>query len=346
MDSAGFPPVSLNAENACGFETFGPLDTPHYKVFVHGYADVPFHWHREMEILFVLRGQFRLVVDGQVCDMAESDVIIINSNVPHNSTSISPDALICGVHLDAAHFDRMGLPGFASRHYLCRTFLHTRSFMERVAPLKAFIARLILDQTRHPEETMVRYIVAHLLATFVYRAIPFEEAGEQTRQLRSDSRDRVRKILDTIGKKENPPLSEIARSERLTIAHLSRMFKRHIGLGYREYCQNLRLDNAAEELRTLDCTIATIMERNGFGNPAVFYNRFRERFGCSPANYKRGRRPAGPQSNLTDEDNVTAQRILSRYGSEVGAAADMAIGLYPSERKHQVLRALHSASSS
>lgn len=326
----------------CDFENHGPVGASHCRAFVHGYADVPYHWHREMEILFVLRGSFRLVVDGQACEMGADDVIIINSDVPHNSTSISRDALICGVHLDLMHFERMGLPGFAARHYLCRTFLHSRSFMNRVAPMKAFIARLILDQASQPEEAMVRQTVANLLACYVYRAIPHEKVDASSARLRSDSRSRILRIMNTLeGQDDAQHLSEIAQAEGLTLSHLSRLFKRHLGIGYRDYSQNLRLDAAAEELRITDDTIGAVMERMGFGNPAVFYNKFRSRFGCSPAEYRRGSRPMRRQSILTDEDAAQAHTILLCHAAGIAKASELAVGFTLSGRRQLVLNAPH-----
>lgn len=331
----------------CDFQSMAPAESSHCRAFVHGYADVPYHWHREMEILFVLRGSFTLVVDGQICEMNQDDVIIINADVPHNSTSNSRDALICGVHLDAVHFERMGLPGFGARQYLCRTFLHSRSFMHKVAPIKTFMARLILDQTNHPEEVMVRETIANLLACYIYRTIPHETSDSSTAQLRSDSRNRILRIMDTLGGRDDSQhLGEIAEAEGLTISHLSRLFKRHLGIGYRDYSQNLRLDNSAEELRTTDKTIGVIMERNGFGNPAVFYNKFRSRFGCSPAEFRRGRRSLKPQSVLTNEDSAEAQRLLATHAAHIGKACELAVGLTVTGRKHITLSAPHSASAS
>lgn len=327
---------------SCGFEAHEPSADVHCRPFVHGYADVPYHWHREMEILFVLRGSFRLVVDGQTCEMNEEDLIIINADVPHNSASISRDALICGVHLDVGHFERMGLPGFATRHYLCRTFLHSRSFMSRVAPIKAFMARMILDQTNHPEEAMVRLTSANLLACYVYRHIAYENADHSNAQLRSDSRGRILKIMDKLdGRDDNRLLGAIAEAEGLTLSHLSRLFKRHLGIGYRDYSQNIRLDRAAEELRTTERTISTIMEQQSFGNPAVFYNKFRSRFGCSPAEYRRGRQLKKLESMLTDEDAAAAQNLLLTHASGIGKATDLAIGLAHGGKRQTIISAPH-----
>lgn len=346
MNIAYLRPGELRGKQDAGFEDHAPTATRHFWAFVHGAIDVPYHWHREMEILLVLRGKFRLVVDGQACEMNEGDVILINSDVPHNSTSVSSDALICGVHLDATHFERLGLPGFSSRQYLCRTFLHGRSFMNRIAPMKALMARLVLDQTGHPDEMMVRDTIANLLACFVYRAIPYEMSDGGEAQLRSASRNRILKIMDAVGgQDDNQTLSEIAEAEGLTLSHLSRLFKRHLGIGYRDYCLNQRLDAAAHELRITDHTISVIMESNSFGNPAVFYNKFRARFGCSPAEFRRGQGLRGAKSKLTEEDAAETLSLLTHHAVQIGQAAEISLGINGTARRHVTLRAPYNTSS-
>ncbi|RAZ72360.1 helix-turn-helix transcriptional regulator [Mesorhizobium atlanticum] len=345
MNVAYLRPEPGREKPGCDFEDHGPSAEAHCRAFVHGYADVPYHWHREMEILFVLRGRFRLVVDGQICEMDRDDAIIINADVPHNSTSISRDTLVCGVHLDTTYFERLGLPGFASRQYLCRTFLHSPSFMHRIVPIKALMARMVLDQSNHAEEVMVHQTIANLLACYVYRWIPYEEADPAGAQLRSDSRDRILRIMDTLSERDEAQhLGQIAEAEGLTLSHLSRLFKRHLGIGYRDYSQNLRLDSAAEALRTTDQTVGMIMERSGFGNPAVFYNKFRGRFGCSPAEFRRGHRSLKPRSLLTVEDAAEVQRLLVAQAASVGKAAELAVGLAPGGRRQIVLSAPHNSS--
>lgn len=344
MNIAYIKPEHWEEKRDCDFQSMTPAESSRWRAFVHGYADVPYHWHREMEILFVLRGSFTLVVDGLICEMNQDDVIVINADVPHNSTSNSRDALICGVHLDVSHFERIGLRGFGSRQYLCRTFLHSRSFMQKVAPIKAFMARLILDQANHPEEMLARETIANLLACYIYRTIPHEQSDPACSQLRSDSRNRILRIMNMLdGRDVSQHLGEIAEAEGLTISHLSRLFKRHLGIGYRDYSHNLRLDYAAEELRTTDRTIGVIMERNGFGNPAVFYNKFRSRFGCSPAEFRRGRRSLKPESVLTKDDSAEAQKLLAAHAANIGKASELAVGLTVAGRKHLTLKAPHSA---
>jgi AraC-like DNA-binding protein len=212
--------------------------------------------------------------------------------------------------------------------------------------MKALMARLVLDQTGHLEEMMVRDTTANLLACFIYRAIPYQESEGGEAPLRSASRNRILKIMDAVGgQDDNQTLSEIADAEGLTLSHLSRLFKRHLGIGYRDYCLNQRLDAAAHELRITDHTISMIMERNSFGNPAVFYNKFRARFGCSPGEFRRGQGLRGAKSKLTEEDASEALRLLTQHAVQIGKAAEISLGVNATGRREVTLRAPYDAGS-
>lgn len=333
-------PMRLVNENRAG-----KLESPSalqggFRVFLHGFADVPYHWHREMEIIFVLKGACRLVVDGTVCELASGDVMIINADVPHNSSSMSHDATICGVHLDLGHFERMGLPGLSERVFRCRTFLHGPSFMARVAPMKALIARLILDQANSPEEEMAHHIAAQLLATYIFRFMPYDLPDAMEAALNTNSQKRIAAILESLGDRPDIlQLGMIAHDQDLTLSHLSRLFKKHLGVGYREYSIGLRLDRAAQDLRLSKESITAIMERYGFGNSAMFYRKFKERFGKSPAEYRIAA-PAAAHFPAATADAATQELLLSLAG-QVGAAAQAAIGFHKLRRVS--VRAPHAA---
>jgi AraC-like DNA-binding protein/mannose-6-phosphate isomerase-like protein (cupin superfamily) len=327
-----------------GFENMRPAQSFHCAAFLHGAADIAYHWHREMEVLFVLRGRVRLVIDGQVCEMGAEDLVIINPDVTHNSTSMSRDALVCGVHLNTAHYERLGLPGFSARKYLCRTFLHSRSFMKKVAPLKAMIARLALHPARHAEEPMVQDLVGGLLACFIYRHIPHENRDIPTGSLRVDSRDRILRIMNRLAaSRDMVHLGLVAEQEGVTLSHLSRLFKSHLGMGYRDYLHTLKLDAAAADLRATTMTIEAIMERNGFGNPAVFYNKFKVRFGHSPARFRKSSPDYRPSAGISTEDAREARLLLARHAGEIGRACELAVGIAAPAGRSVTLSAPHQA---
>ena len=86
-------------------------------------------------------------------------------------------------------------------------------------------------------------------------------------------------------------------SERLTLDglaaracvskyHLSREFKRHVGMGINEYLIALRLDRACYLLQSSELPAGAVAERCGFANYSNFYRLFKARMGTSPQAYR------------------------------------------------------------
>ncbi|MBI1218629.1 MAG: helix-turn-helix domain-containing protein [Rhodobacteraceae bacterium] len=295
----------------------------HVWCFIHGQVDVSYHWHREMEVLFVLRGRFRLVIEGEAHNLAEGDLIVINPDAPHNSISVSEDALICGVHLDLGHFERRGLAGFQARCYECCSPENGTGLPVRA--VKAIMAHLAIIEDADSCATPLREALSLLLATTIYRDFPRRTPEAAETPLGPESQHRILRILDRLDTmRSDVSLSAMAKAEGVTVNHLSRLFKRHLGMGFRDYRVNLRLDAAAEELRITRDAVAEIIERNSFGNPAVFYRKFRARFGSTPANYRRDRSTINVLGKLSPAERQDAMSILARHAAGIGQASEQA----------------------
>ncbi|MDF0544813.1 AraC family transcriptional regulator [Sphingobium sp. H39-3-25] len=275
-----------------GFEDLGALDGG-VRPFVHGALQAPFHWHEHMEVLMVVRGRARMIVDGQECELCAGDLMIINAQSPHNSISQDRDTIMCGVHIDASHAERQGLTGFAGRYFLCKSFLSARHFYDDViVPMRASIARLLLS-TGKPEDTMLRNCLAGLLCYHIHKHVPFEERRQMPVGQGSGSSVIMRIMREMRDIKDaRLSLDYFAKRERLSVTHLSRMFRRHSGLCFRDYAQNLRLDRTVEQLRDSDLSILDIALDEGFSSGSHFYAKFRERFGCTPLEYRQRRNTA------------------------------------------------------
>ncbi|PTQ07762.1 hypothetical protein CLG96_16550 [Sphingomonas oleivorans] len=276
-----------------GFEDLGSLSGG-VKAFVHGALEVPFHWHDHLEILMVVRGSVRMIIDGQECLMGSDDLVIINAHSAHNSVSLDPGTVLCGVHIDVAHAERQGLVDFSKRYLQCKSFLTAKHFCDDVvAPMRGLIARLILS-SGNVEDGLLRTCLAGLLCCHIYRHVPYVPRREAP-SVNGDGRERVMRIMERMRAERDGRLSleYFAEMEGLSIPHLSRLFRRHVGICFRDYAQNIRLDRAVSQLVESGQSIVDIALDEGFSSGSLFYAKFRERFGCTPAEYRRRR--AEPQ---------------------------------------------------
>jgi len=72
-------------------------------------------------------------------------------------------------------------------------------------------------------------------------------------------------------------------------AHAARLFKRHTGLGVREYARKKRLLMAAQRLKTTDLSVKAIAAEFGYKRPFDFSRVFKKEFRLSPIAFRRER---------------------------------------------------------
>jgi len=79
--------------------------------------------------------------------------------------------------------------------------------------------------------------------------------------------------------------AEVARALAVSLPHLNRLFRRHLGVSVQQYALRLRTERAAAMLEAgagpLDAADAC-----GFGSLSAFYAAFRRRYGMAPGKYR------------------------------------------------------------
>jgi two-component system response regulator YesN len=107
--------------------------------------------------------------------------------------------------------------------------------------------------------------------------------------VRSASRDNMKKLLNYIEQNYAEPLSlkEVARHFHFNPTYLSSYFSSHIGEGFVEYVNRIRVSKAAEMLRSGSDSIAEIGAKVGFSDHSYFCKVFKKYTGRSPSEYRR-----------------------------------------------------------
>lgn len=102
----------------------------------------------------------------------------------------------------------------------------------------------------------------------------------------------IKSIINYIDEhyKENITLNSVAEEFHYSPAHLSRLFKEHIGYNFYEYLQDVRLMNAMELLKKpenillIDCAMEV-----GFPNIKSFIATFKKTYNCTPSEWKKAK---------------------------------------------------------
>ena len=67
---------------------------------------------------------------------------------------------------------------------------------------------------------------------------------------------------------------------------MSRIIKQELGMGYKEYLIELRMNKAKEMLLDPNVSVADVCAQVGYANPSHFIKLFQKHTGKSPANYR------------------------------------------------------------
>jgi AraC-like DNA-binding protein len=196
-----------------------------------------------------------------------------------------------------------------------------------------------LRQTECPPKALLRNYLSLIL-------LEYESALAQRQQVREPDLVLPR-VADYINLhyRENLRIEEIAAAYNYNPVYFGRLFQKYYGQSLKNYVIDLRLTCAAELLETTDYTVEEVALQSGFGNKLQFYNKFKERFGDTPKEYKTRLRlqdnrlalvhtaPNEPNAELTpfhwNHGDAGDERL---YEFTAKDSSMTAVGIYPGDR--------------
>jgi len=97
---------------------------------------------------------------------------------------------------------------------------------------------------------------------------------------------RIQNLLRVIESDPSHNIPSLSRLLHLSSSRLSHLFKRDTGCSLHRFLTQCRLDQAATLLQRTDTPVKEISYSVGYSHPPSFARAFRNRFGCSPNDYR------------------------------------------------------------
>lgn len=97
----------------------------------------------------------------------------------------------------------------------------------------------------------------------------------------------IKKFIDDHYMDKKLTLGRIARKFNVSTGHISRLFKKEIGISYSDYVQDKRIKKAIELLEDSEKKIYEIAETVGYGSQHYFCSTFKRITGYAPSDYRR-----------------------------------------------------------
>ncbi|MDD6057748.1 MAG: AraC family transcriptional regulator [Clostridiales bacterium] len=248
----------------------------------------PFHWHRELEILYILNGHATITMDGERHELNALDLIVMDFSKIHEVIYALPQTMGVCIHISRSLLRRY-LPDTELLGIHCHSKLLSEEKQEAYDRLCASLKDLTVlyvNQKATYELRSTALILGILAELAEHFAEPLTKASVDAGV---GNMERLEQICDYVEHHYKEEISLKAAADELGLSreYFCRFFKQNTGTSFLRYVNQVRLDHIYQELLYTDESVQNIMERHGFYNQKLFYRMFRERYGCTPTEMRR-----------------------------------------------------------
>lgn len=246
------------------------------------------HWHPEFEILHVSEGSIEVRVETELYTLTPGDICFIPPGKLHGIRSSSDnsiyDAFVFSLDLltlPATHFFQKNLihPLRAGTH--CFPFL-----LKPDAPPFGTVSQALKQissicvQSPHYKQVLF----CSMVQVFT-EMMPYLESCDNVHTRKgNDAIKECIKYLQTYYA-DHLTLPDIAKHVHLHPNYLCTLFREYTGQTVFQLLILIRIEKAAEALRSENRSISEIAAEYGFDNPCYFTKKFKEIIGCTPRQY-------------------------------------------------------------
>lgn len=265
-------------------------------ILLHRLGSVKKHWHKSIELLFILDGEVQLTVNDLHYSLCEEDIILINRNDLHEL--YSTDATLIAVQID---LERLALPdGIENLRFDC---FSQNNMNQSFQSIKQLIAQMVFSNAKDNHATYSYNL--SLAYALVSQLLNHFQSAEQKNTLKTEKHlERLTNIMTYIKDhyQDNLTLNEVASREHLSAPYLSSFFDKYIGMNFSTYYDKLRIDYAVNDLISTDLSIEDIALKHGFSETRSFLRAFKKEYQTLPSVYRKNHKSI--KKSLTSSDDL------------------------------------------
>lgn len=255
--------------------------------------DVAWHWHDELEMIYVLEGEGLFAFGDQKKVLKAREGCLINAGVLHGCWCTElRHCVICSVVFHPRLLGGNSESVFMQK-YVSEIIMNPLLQGIFLNPEKEWHKRLLdclkqsWDYCKESEEgfeLVTRNLLSEMLLLIYKRK---SKLGHVISNKSKRDGERIKIMLHYIQENymESIKMSELAAVASVSESECLRCFKKTIGLSPSQFIKNYRIQKACELLKERDLTVAEIGSRCGFSDESYFVKCFREIKGITPAKY-------------------------------------------------------------
>lgn len=255
-------------------------------VFAASIQSSAFHWHKEYEMIGVLKGTVTEQVQQETVILHEGDILLVNPNTIHAIKNSDEEENLCMIIQIRPEAFTVGVEEASGlRFYLDSTGddipeCGFEMFFKRMAT----ILYESMEEERY-DLFRTKAELYHLIADLFQYAV-YDIRIQDT--VHKDAQTITISVIDYMEKHlEDEKIVEAACHELgISRKTMDRNLKMTIGVTGKEIVDSLRIDKAKNLLKNTGKNINYILDVCGFGSEKTFYRAFRHETGLTPGEFR------------------------------------------------------------
>lgn len=242
-----------------------------YNTYTYSGRDYAPHFHKNMELIWVMEGQMQLTVNGHTDRLDRGQWALVLSNQIH-SFQVPSSATVW-----VAVFSEEYVPAFAAR---IKGRQGATSLFRPDASVVRLVERQLMEQDA---DLMMRKACFYAVCDDYLSQVKLEARQEKGNFL-------VGQLLDWISQHytEDISLKQAAELFGYEYHYLSRLLNRNFAISFTELLASYRVQHAAELLQTTALPVTEVAERSGFQSIRSFNLTFKKHTGRTPNDCRTG----------------------------------------------------------
>lgn len=269
-----------------------------YRTYIpEAFSDFPIHWHDEMEIIKVVYGTARYIVDFKEYILHQGDILIIPPSSLHyferyeNENFLGETYIFDQKLVDGGNFDT------CSSKYINPIFnniiflpIHIVASSEHIKSLTSILNKILHCHDSHPDAYELQIKIGFLEFINYF----YSNNYYQVHKSQDISNERTTNLIKDITiyieehYSEKITLEMLANEANISVYYLSHIFRQYTNQTPIEYLNQYRLSTAANLLRTTDESIMDISFECGYNNVSYFNRAFKNKYNMTPKEYRKG----------------------------------------------------------
>ncbi|MBP3385019.1 MAG: AraC family transcriptional regulator [Firmicutes bacterium] len=261
------------------------------------------HYHKETEMVLVLRGNATYRIHHQEFRLKAGDAIVVDTKDLHYITESSEDVIMLTFYINMEAFTHL-YPNIDFMIFACEEFRQDASgrhqkMQNKITFLIHHMAQMMfLARNPETEDILMEEKLHEILYLMVNHFQGFFIENREFRLGNNDANpadlDRLYRIITYMYNNydKKVTLQDVAEMEHLSMYYASHMIKKLSGLSFQNLLNYIRVENSEKLLNDDKYTLTQISDFCGFSSLAYYNKCFRTWHGITPSQYRKKSRPS------------------------------------------------------